>query len=199
MPKHWEELHPGPLKDQLRSIVTDAPTALNLDTLVREPEDLEVLIQTLRDVSVHTVTQISMRYCALKSEEAVAFLVELCGEAYENPKPKGVLSFGPNLCIVETLYLSDSLTDRSVNEVARAWQSVQGGEVKVCQVRAPGLALAEGEEPQTMHTFRRKLKAYNESKPEQRNALLPKAVIEAEEAGYGKKKAPKKGGGKKKK
>jgi hypothetical protein len=95
---------------------------------------------------------------------------------------------------------SDSLTERSVSEVARAWGSVQGGEVKVCCVRAPGLAVAEGEDPQTIHTFRRKLKAYNDLKPEARNALLPKAVVEAETGGFGKKKAPKKGaGGKKKK
>lgn len=83
----------------------DAPAALNLDTLVREPDDLAVLIATLREVPVHTVTTISMRYCALKSDEAVAQLVTLCGDAYENPKPKGVLTFGPNLHIVETLYL----------------------------------------------------------------------------------------------
>jgi len=46
-----------------------------------------------------------MRYCALKSEEAVAQLVTLCGDVYENPKPVGVLTFAPNLCIIETLYL----------------------------------------------------------------------------------------------
>lgn len=83
----------------------DAPTALNLDTLVRAPEDLAVLVATLRAVPVHTVTAVSMRYCALKSDEAVAHLVSLCSDAYENPKPKGVLFFGPNLHIIETLYL----------------------------------------------------------------------------------------------
>jgi len=94
---------------------------------------------------------------------------------------------------------SDSLSDRSVSEITKAWQNMAGGEVKVACVRAPGLAIAEGEEPQTIHTFRRKLKTYNDLKPEERNALLPKAVIEAEADGFGKKKAPKKGGGGKKK
>ena len=97
--------HQLQLMTPIELALQDAPTSLALDTLIQEPDDLAILIKTLREVERHTVTTISMRHCALKNEECVALLCELCREAHENEKPKGVLTFGPNLCILETLYL----------------------------------------------------------------------------------------------
>jgi len=83
----------------------DAPTSLALDTLIQDPEELAVLVKTLRDVPRHTVVILSLRYCALKSEACIELLAELAGEAWENEKLPSDKSPGPNLCLIETLYL----------------------------------------------------------------------------------------------
>jgi len=102
----WEYVPESPLKDQLRAIVSQSPTSLALDCLLREPDDLQIVLKTLRVVEVYTVTTLSMRYCpALRTEAGLDLLLELCGEVWENPQPKGVLTFGPNLAMIETMYL----------------------------------------------------------------------------------------------
>mmetsp|Transcript_21193 Transcript_21193/g.25059 ORF Transcript_21193/g.25059 Transcript_21193/m.25059 type:complete len:194 (+) Transcript_21193:110-691(+) len=186
----WEDCPDGALKDVLRSIVSDSPTSLVLDCLIREVDDLAILIDTLRLVELHTVHTISMRYCNLKSEEAMELLVELVSDAWENEKPKGIITHGPNLSIIEVLYLSESINEKSIGELRGAWLK-QGW-----QHAAPGL----GEAASPMCTFRRKLKSYAPTK-EQRSVMLPKWVIENEAAGGGKKKGGAKKGkaGKKKK
>ena len=87
------------------ALLQEAPTSLALDTLITEPDDLAIVIKTLRDVPVHTVEVLSMRYCNLKSEEAVELLCELCGEVWENPKPSTDRSPEPNLKMIEIMYL----------------------------------------------------------------------------------------------
>lgn len=83
-----------------------APTSLALDCIVKEPDDLHIIVKTLRSVETHTVTTLSMRYCpALKTEAGLKILLDLCGEEWHNPKPKGVLTFGPNIAMIEIMYL----------------------------------------------------------------------------------------------
>jgi hypothetical protein len=83
----------------------DGPTSLALDAMVKGPEELAVLVKTLRGVQHHTVVILSLRYCALKSEECGELLAQLMGEAWENEKIPGDKSAGPNLSIIETMYL----------------------------------------------------------------------------------------------
>jgi hypothetical protein len=90
----------------IRRLLQDRPVSLNLDCLIRADQDLAILVDILRSVSEHTVTTISMRYCNLRSEQAIALLVELVSESWENEQPKGVIPTGkPNICIIEILYL----------------------------------------------------------------------------------------------
>jgi hypothetical protein len=188
----WEDVPNGAFKEVLRSVVMENPTSLALDCLIRDDEDLAVLLKTLHSVAKHTVTTLSMRYCGLRSESAVAQLVELCGVTWENEKPKGVIFHGPNLCILETMYLSESVTEKAADQIRAAWLT-QGW-----QHKAPGMPVdddAEGPHS-TAPTFRRKLKTYAPTKAE-RDAFLPPWVVENEEANGGKKKGGKDKGGKK--
>lgn len=123
----WQDVPRGALRDNLQLIATvgrfhlaskvepnpsplrvcsqDNPTTICLDSLIRTEDDLAILVKTLKGAPVHTVTTLSLRYCALKTDEATALLSELISEAWENEKPKGVIMHGPNLAIIETLYL----------------------------------------------------------------------------------------------
>jgi hypothetical protein len=86
--------------------IQTSPTSLALDCLVREPDDLDIIIKTLRAVEVKTVTTVSMRYCpALRTEAGLQMIIDLCGETWEIPAPKGVLSFGTDVGMIETMYL----------------------------------------------------------------------------------------------
>jgi hypothetical protein len=82
-----------------------SPTSIVLDCLIQGFDDLAILVDTLRSVEFHSVHTISLKYCNLKTEDCVDLLCEFVSEAWENEKPKGVISHGPNLSIIEVIYL----------------------------------------------------------------------------------------------
>jgi hypothetical protein len=82
---------------------------------------------------------------------------------------------------------SESLNDKEVSQVTKAWQA------KGHQHVAPGMVMVEGEPPRSIHTFRRKPKSYAPQKAERNELYIPPSMIEELDAAGGKKK----GGGKK--
>ena len=130
----WKAVPESPLRDVLESIATGQPSSLDLDTIIKSVDDLAIVMKTLNEQIVHTrdgtkpghsVTTIAMRYCpALRREEALPLLCELCTTQWENEPEPGVVQKGPTIVIVENFYLEGSVSAANTGTIEAAWNSM---------------------------------------------------------------------------